>query len=325
MKKLIKSFPYQIRESLNIASNHTIKIDRTITNVILCGMGGSGIGLELIRSWSFNQMNLPLDVIHGYNLPAYLSRNSLVILSSYSGNTEETISCAEEAREAGALLLGITSGGKLEQILNDNKAHCIKIPGGLPPRAALGYSLVQLAGIFQQLEFAQSELIANVKKSSLFLEQEQNAIIEQAKKINANSAGKHFVFYSEDRLSAVLLRACQQLNENSKELAHYNVIPEMNHNEIVGWRSENKKLCFLIVRSKFESTQNSKRLDIMQNILSKKGQSTQTIVAEGENIIEEAFYLIHLFDWLSYFRSEENNVDIMEVDIIDSLKQELNR
>lgn len=323
MKNLIQNFPNQIRESINISKNLKLPIDRTITNVIICGMGGSGIGAELIKNWSFDTMKLPLDIIHDYHLPASVSRNSLVILSSYSGNTAETISCAHQALDKGALLIGISSGGSIEKLLRDSKSYLVKIPEGMPPRAALGYSLVQLAAIFKQLNFLEEDIIEEIHNSSLMLEKCQSEIIERAKLLNENAIDKKFIFYGEKWLSSVLLRACQQLNENSKELAHYNIIPELNHNEIVGWSAKNEDEHVLFVRSKFESVENAKRIDITYKILSDLGRSVEIVFANGDSKIAEQLYLIHLLDWLSFDRAETNKVDIMEVKVIDYLKKEL--
>lgn len=325
MKNLIQNFPNQIRESINISKNLKLPIDRTITNVIICGMGGSGIGAELIKNWSFDTMKLPLDIIHDYHLPASVNRNSLVILSSYSGNTAETISCAHQAFDKGALVIGISSGGSIEKLLQDSKSYLVKIPEGMPPRAALGYSLVQLAAIFKQLNFLEEDIIEEIHNSSLMLEKCQSEIIERAKLLNENAIDKKFIFYGEKWLSSVLLRACQQLNENSKELAHYNIIPELNHNEIVGWSAKNDDEHVLFVRSKFESVENAKRLDITYKILSDIGRSVEIVFATGDSKIAEQLYLIHLLDWLSFHRAETNKVDIMEVKVIDYLKKELER
>ena len=323
MKNLIQNFPNQIRESINISKNLKLPIDRTITNVIICGMGGSGIGAELIKNWSFDTMKLPLDIIHDYHLPASVSRNSLVILSSYSGNTAETISCAHQAFDKGALVIGISSGGSIEKLLRDSKSYLVKIPEGMPPRAALGYSLVQLAAIFKQLNFLEEDIIEEIHNSSLMLEKCQSEIIERAKLLNENAIDKKFIFYGEKWLSSVLLRACQQLNENSKELAHYNIIPELNHNEIVGWSAKNEDEHVLFVRSKFESDENAKRIDITYKRLSDLGRSVEIVFATGDSKIAEQLYLIHLLDWLSFHRAETNKVDIMEVKVIDYLKKEL--
>lgn len=131
------------------------------------------------------------------------------------------------------------------------------------------------------------------------------------------------ILYGEDTLAPILLRACQQLNENSKELAFYNVIPEMNHNEIVGWGADPGQFFTIFIRSQFENLKNEQRLNISSEIISGKTKNVHNVKGLGDNPIEEAIYLIHLFDWLSYLRAEKKGVDVSEVHVIDYLKSQL--
>jgi glucose/mannose-6-phosphate isomerase len=121
-----------------------------------------------------------------------------------------------------------------------------------------------------------------------------------------------------------MLRACQQINENSKELAFFNVIPEMNHNEIVGWAEKPKNISVVMLRSDLENSRNSKRLDITHEIILRKNAVLE-VKAKGNNFIEQAFYLIHLVDWLSLLKAEKKSIDVIEVDVIDYLKNELSK
>ena len=325
MKELIKEFPNQLRESINISRLFELKIERTINNIVLCGLGGSGIGGEIVKTWTRNTSNMPIEVVHGYTLPSYVSQNTLVILSSYSGNTEETLACLEEAISRKSLILSVTSGGQLKEKTNKVGAQCITIPGGLPPRSALGYSLVQLAGIFCQLNLADVEILEKINRASRFIEERQNEIMMLAENLLENSKSLNLIFYGEDILAPILLRACQQMNENSKELAFYNVIPEMNHNEIVGWGADPGKFYTIFIRSQFENSRNKHRLNITSEIISGKTKNVHSLKGVGENSIEESFYLIHLFDWLSFLKGEKKGVDVTEVNIIDYLKSQLGK
>ncbi len=323
MKELIIEFPNQLRESINISRLIEVKIDRTINHIVLCGLGGSGIGGEIIKSWTKSTSSIPIEVIHGYSLPSYVSRNTLVILSSYSGNTEETLACFEEALKRNSLILSVTSGGDLKRRTDELGAQCIIIPGGLPPRSALGYSLVQLAGILMQLLLAENDILDKINRASRFIQEAQDEIKVLAQNILDISNGLNLILYGEDVLAPILLRACQQLNENSKELAFFNVIPEMNHNEIVGWGADPGHFFTIFIRSQYENLRNEQRLNITSEIINGRTKNVHIVQGLGNNPIEEALYLIHLFDWLSYLKAEKKGIDVTEVKVIDYLKSQL--
>ncbi len=323
MRELIKQFPNQLLESVEISKSYSISISVEIKNVVVCGLGGSGIGGEIIKQWVRLEGNFPVETCHNYTLPGYVNKETLVIVCSYSGNTEETLSALEQALDKKANIIGISSGGTIENVLRENSKHCIKIPGGLPPRSALAYSLVQLVEIFEQCNLVSTSLKEEVVKSIHLLQYEQPEIEAIAGKLLKKSESKQILFYSEESFRPALLRACQQINENSKALSFFNVVPEMNHNEIVGWAAEPQDLFVVFIRSNLENDANKKRLDITSKIISKKTDSRITVNAIGVGLVQQTLYLIHLLDWFSLLKAEEKGVDVMEVDIIDFLKSEL--
>ncbi len=322
MKDLIQDFPQQLQESLNITNQYKLSFDRTITNVVICGMGGSGIGGELIKEWVRPHVKVPVEVNHSYSIPCYVNRTTLIVACSYSGNTEETLTAVDEALKRDALVVGTSSGGKLTETLQDSNNDIIKVPGGLPPRAALAYPLVQVLEIFEQSGLLVRSLKDELKAAIHLLRENQTQIIEDAQSILHQMGDKSLLLYGEDVFRPVLLRVCQQMNENSKELSFFNIIPEMNHNEIVGWAKETDRLLTVFLRSDEELDRNKKRLDITTEVISQKSQSI-TVKTKGSGIIQKSLYAIHLFDWLSLFRAEENQVDVVEVNVIDYLKGEL--
>lgn len=322
MRELIINFPNQLKESIHIANTVELKFERTITSIVICGLGGSGIGGEIVKQWYKSIARLPIEVCHGYELPAHLNRNTLVISCSYSGNTEETLSTVKEAIEKKALVIGITSGGKLLEILKENHFQYITIPGGLPPRSALAYSLVQLVEILEQSKVSTESLKSKLVQAIDLIERRKEKIHDVATLIVEKSASKKLMMYAEDKFAPVLLRTCQQINENSKELAFYNVVPEMNHNEIVGWADDSADLFVVFVRSELENSRNKSRLDISYEIISKKAESI-IVESDGENLVDQSLYLIHLFDWVSLLKAERKRIDVVEVDVIDLLKSRL--
>lgn len=323
MRNLIKQFPNQLLESVEISKGYSISIPSEIKNVVVCGLGGSGIGGEIIKQWVRLDGNFPVETCHNYTLPGYVNKDSLVIVCSYSGNTEETLSALQDALDRDANIIGVSSGGTLEDVLRENSKHCIKIPGGLPPRSALAYSLVQLVEIFEQCNLVSTSLKSEVVKSIHLLQYEQAEIESLAGELLKRSKSKQVLFYSEESFRPTLLRACQQINENSKALSFFNVVPEMNHNEIVGWASEPKDLFVMFIRSDLENEANKKRLDITNKIIEKQTDSITSVDAIGVGLVQQTLYLIHLLDWFSLLKAEEKGVDVTEVKIIDFLKSEL--
>lgn len=322
MKELIQHFPDQLLEAINISETYQWNPERTITNVVICGLGGSGIGGEIAKEWTKSIARIPIEVCHSYELPEYVSKTTLIISCSYSGNTEETLATLDEAFLKEALVVGITSGGKLAELLKEKNCKVIKVPGGLPPRSALAYPLIQIVQVLELGGFLKSPLIDQVEQSISLLRNHQEEIIAIAKNLLEHSRNKKLLLYAEDKFRTVLLRTCQQINENSKELAFFNVIPEMNHNEIVGWAKDPQDMFVVFLRSDLENVRNTRRLDITTEVVVSKSEST-TVKAIGANVVEQTLYAIHIFDWLSYLKAEDKGIDVTEVKVIDYLKAEL--
>jgi glucose/mannose-6-phosphate isomerase len=325
MEQLISDFPNQLKESIGIARAQKIEQFENIANVVICGLGGSGIGGEIIRQWLLNSSKIPITVSHRYDLPRFVNSETLVIACSYSGNTEETLTALAQAIDYKAKIIVITSGGKISEIAQTNNFPAIIIPGGLPPRSALAYPLVQLAGIFDRLKLATFDLIPSIEEAVIQLNQSKQTIVAAAREILALREDRQFLFYAEDQFAPTLLRACQQINENGKELAFYNIIPEMNHNEIVGWAKEPKFQFVVIFRSNLEHARNSARLEFIENYIRSKTNALITLQLKGTNLIEQTLFGIQLVDWLSFFTAQKKDIDVVEVDVIDQLKEVLGK
>lgn len=323
MEQLITNFPAQLQESIAIAKEQKLNSIASITSVVICGLGGSGIGGEIIKQWLQQSAILPVHVCHNYQLPAFVNSQTMVIACSYSGNTEETITALDEAINRGAYIIGVTSGGALEKMATKNGFPVILIPGGLPPRAALAYPLVQLAGIFDQSEIGSKNLLAQIANAAEFLLIEQESIKKIALDMLSLNQNKKFLFYAEAQFYPAILRACQQINENGKELAFYNVVPEMNHNEIVGWAKTPESIYTVILRSNLEFARNAVRLEFSEKIIRSRTAAVSQVELKGENLIEQTLYAIHLVDWMSFFIAEKKGIDVTEVHVIDQLKDHL--
>ena len=217
MDKLIAAFPNNIKESIEIASKVNFKAPKnTIQNVLICGMGGSGIGGKLVSQWLQDELNVPVQLVQDYTFPSYVGKNTLVIGSSYSGETEETLYCVEKALEVGAHIIGISSGGKLATFCKNNELDYIIVPGGNPPRTALAFSLGQLINIFVRLGFVSSDNLVSFEKSADLLITNEAEIKEEAHKLAAFLKDTFVMIYSASNYEAVAIRARQQFNENGK-------------------------------------------------------------------------------------------------------------
>ncbi|MES2798800.1 MAG: bifunctional phosphoglucose/phosphomannose isomerase [Bacteroidota bacterium] len=324
MDKLIAAFPDNIREALDIAS--AIKLQKPtheIRSILITGMGGSGIGGKIVSQWIQDEISVPVTLINDYNLPHFVNEYTLVIGSSYSGGTEETLISLEKAKQQGAHIICICSGGEIEQFCLQNNYDCIIIPGGKPPRTQLAYSVVQQVNIYSQLGFISNERLSHIKNSVALIEDNCVEIKEKAKELAHFLEKKVGIFYSASRYEGVAIRARQQFEENAKYLCWHHVIPEMNHNELVGWGGGDDRFAVVFIQTNDYIPRNQRRYEITKNIVSQKTAHVAEIIAKGENPIERSFYLIHLVDWSSFYLSEINAVDPMDIDVIYYLKGEL--
>lgn len=323
MDKLIAAFPDNILEALTIADNAVFTpLKSTITNVVICGMGGSGIGGKMVGIWLQNELPIPVISHHDYTAPHFINEHSLVIASSYSGNTEETLICVEQARKKGAQIIGICSGGELLDFCIKNNFDYVKVPGGNPPRTALAFSVVQVTNIFVKLGMASPVRMEEIRAGYNRIIKEKELIHQEAKSLAEFIGDKTPVFYSAAKYEGVAVRAKQQFNENAKILCWYHVLPEMNHNELVGWGGGDNRYAPVFFDTEDLIPRNKKRAEISFGIINEKSP-VKVVKAKGKSLIEKSFYLIHLIDWSSLYSSMIHQVDPIEIRVIDHLKSEL--
>jgi len=323
MRNLVASFPNQLIESAEIASKFSLSNSYNFQNIVITGLGGSGIGGTIISDLLIGTSSCPITVNKGYNLPGFSNEKTLLIACSYSGNTEETISVFEQALEKNCQVIGITSGGILKEKCTENNFDCVIIPGGLPPRAAFGYPFVQLNNILSLLKINKNFSLNQVFEIGNWLQESQASIIEEAKIMAKSMHGTIPVLYGEDRLNGVIQRFRQQINENAKMLCWHHVIPELNHNEIVGWRSKENRLSVLIIEDGDEFYRNQKRIEYIKEVVSQYAGNVFKVMAKGNSPLEKTLYLIHFGDWLSVHLAEIKQIDPIEVKVIEALKVRL--
>lgn len=324
MNELIAGFTGHLKEAIQVGKSTEFEnTDKSLLNVLICGLGGSGIGGTIISQLISEDCALPITVNKDYKIPAFVNEDTLVICCSYSGNTEETIEMYEAAVAKGATISIITSGGKFADFAKENGHNIIQIQGGLPPRAAFGLSFPQVFFTFHKYGLISDGFLADFDAGIELLDAEENTIRSEAEGL----AGKLFntipIIYCEAPLEGIAVRFRQQLNENSKMLAWHNVIPEMNHNELVGWRTNYKNISVLIFRSEREYYRNTARIEQNKTVMATYTQNINEVHAKGENRMAQALYLIHLGDWISKQLADLKEIDSVEVDVITGLKNML--
>ena len=194
MKELIENFPENLREALLIAEQNPLqKSYPKFANIVICGMGGSGIGGRLVAGWFIDELDIPVNFCQDYTLPKYVNNKSLVIACSYSGNTEETLSAVQQAHEKGACIIGLTSGGKLAEFCSKFHYECFFVPGGKPPRTQLAFSLVLLTHVLAQTGLIKNESLASFAEAAFLLINEEDAIRSEAKELASFSLGKDLI------------------------------------------------------------------------------------------------------------------------------------
>lgn len=324
MDAYIAGFTEQIKRAVSIGEAAKLKRAKVpIKNVLLTGLGGSGIGGTIISNILRDDIKVPIIINKEYHIPAFVDESTLVIATSYSGNTEETISAMMQAFQKGAHIVCVTSGGLVKEYAETHKIDYLQIDGGMPPRACLALSFVQLLYILSGLGLIEDGFKQSLSNTINRLDAEENEIREIAKDLAQKLHGTIPVIYSDASFEGVSIRFRQQINENSKMLCWHHVIPEMNHNEIVGWRQRQENISVVFLRNNNDYERNQERINFTKNLISSYTPNVFELYSKGDTDIERSFYLIHVCDWVSYYLAELNAVDAIEVDVITSLKKKL--
>jgi len=324
MEKYIAAFPKGMQEAVDHSLNLNLnKTDKDIQNVVITGLGGSGIGGSIVSKIVASYAKTPILVNNDYSLPDFVGPNTLVLACSYSGNTEETLSAFDIAIEKGAEVACLTSGGELKNRAEKMGLNLVIMPGGDPPRTTLGWSSPQIFAILEHYSIIDDRYRKSLASTPSFLQEHQFEISEKAKILAKNIYTNTAVIYSDDAYEGVAIRMRQQINENSKSLCWHHKFPEMNHNELVGWASGNDKLAVVILRTADDHTQTKKRMELCKGIFSNYTQNINEVFAKGSDQLVRNFYLIHFVDYVSSHLADMNGVDPVEVNVIDYLKGEL--
>jgi glucose/mannose-6-phosphate isomerase len=326
VKELIAQFSQKLRTALDILkSQANLKPQKPIDNVVITGLGGSGIGGTIVAELCAPFAKVPIVVNKDYYLPAFVGPNTLLIACSYSGNTEETLSALAIGEDKGAQIACISSGGNLKTRAAEQGYPCLSMEGGNPPRSMFAYSFVFLLYYLESYQITSFDALSEVRSAIQLLEQEEKDILKEAETLASKLQNSTPQLLANAGNLGIAARWRQQLNENAKMLCWEAEVPEMNHNQLVGWEGGNPSFSCLFLRNESDNPRNQKRMEIIKGIIGEKTDQVIEVWSKGNSAIQNSLYLIHLGDWVSYYLSELNDVDIMDIKSIDLLKSELSK
>ena len=333
MRGRIRELPQECRRAWQQALAFELPRDySTVDKVAILGMGGSAIGGDLLSSLVAADSKVLVSVHRDYDLPRFVDAGTLVIASSYSGMTEETLSSFSQALDTPARKLVLTTGGRLREIAQENAIPVFSIDYASQPRAALAHSFFPLLGIFRNLGLV-GDVSPDVEETVRLLDDLQATLTttspssgNRAKQMASELHDRLVVIYGAGILSPVAQRWKTQINENSKAWAFYETLPEMNHNAVVGYEFPPdlaRRVAVVLLRSRRLHPRTLIRYDVVADVLGSAGIEHRTVDGSGESALSQMMSLVLLGDWVSYYLAILNGTDPSPVKVIDHLKKRL--
>ncbi|MCS7272842.1 MAG: bifunctional phosphoglucose/phosphomannose isomerase [Fimbriimonadales bacterium] len=333
MMALTLDFPDQCERAYQIATDAPLpSLPREPRQVIVCGMGGSAIGGDYLRALFEEYGTLPVQVIRDYYLPNSVDVRTLVFAVSYSGNTEETLACYKQARAREAMIITLSSGGELQQRAHADGVPHIQVPGGQPPRTALGYLFIPLMRVCERLGLlpdlsqpyahALKRLVQTRDALQPAVPYEQNPAKQLAQALYRRIL---LIYGSGGARATVALRWKGQINENAKQHAFAYTFPELNHNEILGWvkaTDQASNWSVVVLRDPDESAKIRTRIAVTRQLVGERA-TWHELTAEGNSQLERLLHLTYFGDFVSLYLAFLNGVDPENIDYINILKAEL--
>ncbi len=333
MLGLLLGLPAQCQRALEISQD--VRLDKKfshINKIVISGMGGSAVSGDILRSLLSGRIDIPIMVNRDYTVPEFVDTNTLFFANSYSGNTEETLSAFEKARAKGAGIIGITSGGKVGELCRRYNYPLYKLPGGQPPRTAIGYLFFPLLHALTQIGLVKN-IAVEIDETIAYLEKK---VKEYGPGPSRNNPAQTLtrklfgyiplIYGSGEATGAAAFRWKAQFNENSKLLAFNQVFPELDHNEIMGWESPQditRKFVVLVLKDKADSSRMKKRINITLDVMGKKPYAIYEVSSEGHSLLTRIFSLILLGDFVSFYLAIARGVDPTLIKGINTLKERL--
>jgi len=329
---MVGGLPAQLFDAYKAGGKVALEAGGEVGGIAVAGMGGSAIGADAIASVYDAELPSPMVTVRGYNLPHWISSRSLVFIVSYSGNTEETISCLHEALERGCRIICLTTGGKVGQIAAEKNLPLIEVPSSLQPRAAMGWLSVPIAACLENLGLVEavgedvSEAASVLGTLGNLYGLENPSADNPAKQLAADLFGRIPVIYGSEVTAVAALRWKCQINENAKSLAFNHQFPELNHNEIVGWEypaRDMERFRIVYLTDAKLHPQNRKRMDVTAELLENYVGGIRRYASSGECRLARLLSSINLGDYLSLYLAVLNGIDPSPVERIENLKQQL--
>ena len=321
----VLALPEHLRDALWRVES-TVLDAADVSGLIVCGMGGSAIGGVLARAAMGDTLNKPMLVYRDYELPPWTQPDRAVLCSSYSGETEETLAAFDAAEAVGATRYVATTGGRLAEAARQAGVPVIGLPGGLQPRHAVGYGFT-VAGEVAALLGVAGGMRTQIDTAAAHLEEDRDAIVAQAGEIAAQLAGTVPVIYGCELTVPVAYRWKTQINENAKQHAFEHQLPELDHNEIVGWteNGDPQRFSAVFLGDSDQHPRQRERADLTAKLIEPASAAVVRVETEGETRAERLLRAVQLGDLVSLHLAAHNGVDPGPIEMIDRLKEELAR
>jgi len=333
MRHLLETLPDQVATAGAMVRGLSVPLQQPVENIVVTGMGGSAIGGDIARAAVLRILKVPLIINRDYELPAFVAERTLLIASSYSGNTEETIAAYGQARQSRASIICVTSGGTLARLAVEDGLPLLRVPGGMPPRAAVGFSTLLILGVLQGAGLI-PDITADLDETEGLLADLCRRCGPQvrlpdnpAKAVASSLHGRLIAVYgSSPMLEVAAYRWRGQIEENAKTLAFHHALPEMNHNELVGWKLPAdvlRQIAVVFLRDPRDHPQVKRRFDLTREIVDGKCGRSLEVWATGTSPLARLFSTICLGDFVSLYLAFLNKVDPTPVAVIDDMKRRL--
>lgn len=325
LHQILLDFPAQFTKALKFSED--VRAIGDFDKTVITGIGGSTLPGDIVKTFIRSEgEKLPLFINRDYMLPVQTDHLTLVLASSYSGDTEEPLAVFEEAKRRGLQIIGLTKGGKLLELCKENNYPCVRYPDDGPtfqPRYAAGYAFTSMISVLVHSGLLNNELLNQIKKLPKFLGglnlEKQGE--ELAKKIK----GSIPVIYTSEKYAMSVARIIKiKFNESSKTQSFFNAFPELNHNEMVGYTNLVGRYTVLIIQDPDGHPRIQERIKITADLLRKKGINVEMLEMEGSTTLEKMFSALYLGDWMAYYLALLNGVDPTPVNMVEDFKEKLN-
>ena len=335
----VQSLADQVEDAWDQVQKIEVKVNaKKVQNIVVAAMGGSALGPNVIKRAFKKELHVPIEVVNDYALPEYVNENTLVVLSSYSGTTEETLAASEDAKARGAQILGITTGGGLLEFCEKNDYSVYKIEAKYnpsnQPRMAVGYSVFGIvamltkAGLLKLTEGDINKVIGAIRRTTAELDISVSQEKNQAKQTAFHILQRVPVLVAAEHLEGAVHVFQNQLNENPKCYAEYRVIPELNHHLMEGLRFPedlDKNLFFILFGSSLYHPRTQKRFQVTQKVLEQAGIESMEIALEVSSRLEQVFEVITFGAFVNFYLAMLEGIDPAPIPTVDFFKEELKK